>query len=472
MTIKNFRNIPRIVFFPSILIITFIFSQSFPAFAGHDILIKYITEYNRQEIKKILDEGSYRGEAGIMLIKPEAAQSLGLKVYMDDDYRASGALYNQAQKNLDQAMAALRSKKKNENELASRIVDHFLLYQEQKEAAGLKMEAYRSRLKPGLDERFNDDLCRRKMEELLNKSLEQTETRLRDALALFYNICHEDISGKNHLTIDNVRFVNFVYRNFLEQAAPEERNRFDLDLQSDPEGSAAGKWKEVAAGECPKYIRIFERIIPRYREEIYEIDPLLFMALIKRESNFNPLAISSVGAAGLTQIMPGTAVDLGMKDIHRPAYYRQAGKLLRQEREAREAAEAAIYSINEENGLKVAGQARDLMRTSRSLGERRERLYTRYKVDLLRSASDPRLDPEQALEQGLKYFLRQMKARNGDISLALASYNAGPHRVKQYQGIPPFDETVHFRNMVLGYYREYTRIAREKSKPVSSARTD
>ena len=48
-----------------------------------------------------------------------------------------------------------------------------------------------------------------------------------------------------------------------------------------------------------------------------------------------------------------------------------------------------------------------------------------------------------------------MKAQNGDISLALASYNAGPHRVKQYNGIPPYKETVSFRNMVLKYYREY-----------------
>jgi soluble lytic murein transglycosylase-like protein len=55
-----------------------------------------------------------------------------------------------------------------------------------------------------------------------------------------------------------------------------------------------------------------------------------------------------------------------------------------------------------------------------------------------------------------------MKEHEGDISLALASYNAGPHRVREYQGIPPFAETVLFRNKVLEYYREYLRKARER----------
>ena len=54
-----------------------------------------------------------------------------------------------------------------------------------------------------------------------------------------------------------------------------------------------------------------------------------------------------------------------------------------------------------------------------------------------------------------------MKAQKGDMSLALASYNAGPHRVKQYNGIPPYRETVHFRNLVLKYYRDYLRKAAE-----------
>jgi soluble lytic murein transglycosylase-like protein len=42
------------------------------------------------------------------------------------------------------------------------------------------------------------------------------------------------------------------------------------------------------------------------------LDPKLLMALVWTESDFNPSAVSPAGAIGLTQLMPGTALQLGV----------------------------------------------------------------------------------------------------------------------------------------------------------------
>lgn len=91
----------------------------------------------------------------------------------------------------------------------------------------------------------------------------------------------------------------------------------------------------------------------------------LFTSLIKQESNFNPKAVSHAGAKGLGQLMPGTAKDLGVKDVFSPKENLRG---------------AATYLVDNLNKFK-------------------------------------------------------------SVSLALAAYNAGPGRVTQYGGVPPFRET-------------------------------
>lgn len=57
-----------------------------------------------------------------------------------------------------------------------------------------------------------------------------------------------------------------------------------------------------------------------------------------------------------------------------------------------------------------------------------------------RSLGVDRTDPSQNLEGAARYLLAQLSEFR-DIDLALAAYNAGPHRVREYGGIPPFKET-------------------------------
>ena len=112
----------------------------------------------------------------------------------------------------------------------------------------------------------------------------------------------------------------------------------------------------------------------------FNLDPILFEALIWAESDFNPKCRSGVGAMGLAQLMPPTAKMLGVKNPW---------------------------------------------------------------------------DPEQNLMGGAKYLAMQFKTFDGNVSLALAAYNAGPGNVRKYKGIPPFTETRNYVKKILKKYQEY-----------------
>lgn len=65
--------------------------------------------------------------------------------------------------------------------------------------------------------------------------------------------------------------------------------------------------------------------------------------------------------------------------------------------------------------------------------------------------SDP-FDPAQAID-GAARMLHDLIGRFGHVDLALAAYNAGPGAVTRYGGIPPYPETQHYVDSVLGMWR-------------------
>jgi soluble lytic murein transglycosylase len=122
-----------------------------------------------------------------------------------------------------------------------------------------------------------------------------------------------------------------------------------------------------------------EYLVERY-SALYRLDPNLIFAVIRAESNFNPNAVSSAGACGLMQLMPGTAAEMNVSDI---------------------------------------------------------------------------FDPAQNIAGGTQYLARLLDLFKGDVDLALAGYNAGPTRVKEYGGVPPFKETQRYVKNVQRFATEY-----------------
>lgn len=64
-------------------------------------------------------------------------------------------------------------------------------------------------------------------------------------------------------------------------------------------------------------------------------------------------------------------------------------------------------------------------------------------------------DPYDAaanVEAGTKYLKWLLKRFNGDVSLALAGYNAGEGSVDKYKGVPPYSETQNYVKKIVGNY--------------------
>ncbi|HTW40791.1 MAG TPA: lytic transglycosylase domain-containing protein [Solirubrobacteraceae bacterium] len=92
----------------------------------------------------------------------------------------------------------------------------------------------------------------------------------------------------------------------------------------------ASALQAATEGEGSSYEAMIEQAAARNG-----IEPAVLHGLIQQESGFDPSAASSAGAAGLTQLMPGTAASLGVANPLNPAESieggaRYLGEMMRQ----------------------------------------------------------------------------------------------------------------------------------------------
>ncbi|HLM56718.1 MAG TPA: lytic transglycosylase domain-containing protein [Pyrinomonadaceae bacterium] len=65
---------------------------------------------------------------------------------------------------------------------------------------------------------------------------------------------------------------------------------------------------------------------------------------------------------------------------------------------------------------------------------------------------DDRNDPVANVEAGTTYLRWLLKRFEGNVTLALAGYNAGEGNVDKHDGVPPFDETQNYVRIITGRY--------------------
>ena len=79
-------------------------------------------------------------------------------------------------------------------------------------------------------------------------------------------------------------------------------------------------------------------------------------------------------------------------------------------------------------------------------------------------------DPEANVEGGTRYLRELLERYNFDLIKALAAYNAGPERVEQYGGVPPYYETKAYVARIVRDFNK-KKIAQKNAQAATSPAT-
>ena len=82
-------------------------------------------------------------------------------------------------------------------------------------------------------------------------------------------------------------------------------------------------------------------------------------------------------------------------------------------------------------------------------------------------------DPAANVDGGVRYLRQLLLEYNGDAAKALAAYNAGPQRVLQYHGVPPYYEThAYVARVINDYNRKKIAQVKQQTRAKVSSQTD
>jgi soluble lytic murein transglycosylase-like protein len=76
-------------------------------------------------------------------------------------------------------------------------------------------------------------------------------------------------------------------------------------------------------------------------------------------------------------------------------------------------------------------------------------------------------DPRANVNGGSRYLRELLERYNFDLVKALAAYNAGPERVEQYNGVPPYRETRAYVNRIVREYNRKVIAQQRKTQPAT-----